>query len=148
MLALRTHFRAQPDGEQVYMYEMDLNDKERRELLEKIVKEADELSREPEFFNTATNNCATKLLDSLEEVIDLPDWHYSFLLNGYLDRCLYDHGFLLKKYDSEPFEDVRNRALLNDYAKKHWRSYDSKRMEDPAYRESSYSELLLKYYGK
>lgn len=148
ILALRTHFRAQPEGERVYMYEMELTADQRRELLRDIVMEMGDLSREPEFFNTATNNCATKLLDSLKKAVDLSGWHYSFLLNGYLDRHLFERGLLTKKYDSETFEEVRERAFLNEYMKQSWKGYDRKKIDDPAYREKSYSKLLIKYYGK
>lgn len=148
ILALRTHFRAQPEGEQVYMYELDLTPEQRRSILRDVVMEAGELSRDAEFFNTAVNNCATKLLDALDETLDLSDWHYSFLLNGFLDRYLFDHGFVVKKYDSETFEEVRSRSLLNGHVKQYWKGYDPKRIADPAYRDDSYSKLLFEYYGK
>ena len=130
------------------MYELDLTPEQRRSILRDVVMEAGELSRDAEFFNTAVNNCATKLLDALDETLDLSDWHYSFLLNGFLDRYLFDHGFVVKKYDSETFEEVRSRSLLNGHVKQYWKGYDPKRISDPAYRDDSYSKLLFEYYGK
>ena len=91
---------------------------------------------------------AFKLLDVLDESLDLSDWHYSFLLNGFLDRYLFDHGFVVKKYDRETFEEVRSRSLLNGHVKQYWKGYDPKRIADPAYRDDSYSKLLFEYYGK
>lgn len=148
MLALRTHFRAQGEGERVYMYEMELTPEQRRVLLRNILMDVGELSREPAFFNTATDNCATRLLKQIDAVADLPDWHYSFMFNGFLDRYLYDRGLLVKKFDSETFDEVRERVFLNDFMKKYWQKYDQKKIDDPAYRETSYTELVLKYYGR
>lgn len=148
MLALRTHFRAQGEGERVYMYEMKLTPAQRRDILRNIVMDVNELGKEPEFFNTVTSNCATKLVAQLGKTLDFSSLHYSMLFNGFLDEYFFDKGFFVKKYDSETFDEVKGRSFLNDYAKKHWTGYDKDRIDDREYRDTSYHKLILAYYGQ
>src|SRR5471032_1348113 len=90
ILRVRTNAR----GEDMYLYRVKMPIADMRSLFLSYLKEADQLKRQPRFYNTLTANCTTVVFDMVRHIDPgLPlDWR--LLASGYLDRYLYDIGAL------------------------------------------------------
>jgi hypothetical protein len=90
ILRVRTNAR----GEDMYLYRVKMPAADMRSLFLSYLKEADQLKRQPRFYNTLTANCTTVVFEMVRRIAPgLPlDWR--LLASGYLDRYLYDIGAL------------------------------------------------------
>jgi len=90
ILRVRTNAR----GEDMYLYRVKMPLADSRSLFLSYLKEADQLRRQPRFYNTLTANCTTVVFEMVRRIDPgLPlDWR--LLASGYLDRYLYDIGAL------------------------------------------------------
>lgn len=95
----------------VYLYRTHLSADEAREMFVDVLRRANKLNMEPEFYNTFTNNCTTNLIRHVNHLPrrQLP-YTYHVLLPGYFDRLLYDSGLI---DNQQPFEQVRQAARIN-----------------------------------
>ena len=73
-----------------------------------VMRRVNKLVREPEFYNTLTNNCTTNVRNHVNHLIpnDVP-YDYRVLLPGYSDELAYDLGLLEAKGS---FAENRQRA--------------------------------------
>jgi hypothetical protein len=110
VIRLRTNYR----GEQVYLYPLRTPRDRARRLLLQYVDSFDALSRRPEFYDAATQNCTTTIRTNVEAAgITMPlDWR--LFVNGHLAELLYEKGII---DTSRPFADVMAASLINDRAK-------------------------------
>ena len=96
----------------VYIYRGRATPEQAQNLLVDMLARANKLAREPEFYNTITNNCTTNLVDHVNKLrpgaIPL-DWRVIF--PGHSDRLLFNLG-LLETQNS--FEATRLRAKVNN----------------------------------
>src|SRR5262249_45004567 len=58
LIGLRSNFRRND----VYLYETNATPEQVRKLFEGVLARANKLKKEPEFYNTLTNNCTTNLV--------------------------------------------------------------------------------------
>jgi len=95
----------------VYLYRSNLSPEEARLMFVDVLRRANKLAMEPEFYNTFTNNCTTNLIRHVNRLPrrELP-YTYHVLLPGYFDRLLYDAGLI---ENDRPFEQVRQAARIN-----------------------------------
>lgn len=87
--------RAFVQNDATVLYPLRTDAEARRRLLESVLRRADELGRQPEFYNTVTNNCTTNLVQQCEALTgdDLGlDWR--ILFPGYSDDLAFDLGFV------------------------------------------------------
>ncbi len=110
VIRLRTNYR----GEHVYLYPLRTPRDRARRMLLQYVDSFDTLSRTPEFYNAATQNCTTTIRTNVEAAgIAMPlDWRV--LVNGYMDEMLYEKGVI---DTSRPFPDVKAASLIDARAK-------------------------------
>ncbi|MDR9778791.1 DUF4105 domain-containing protein, partial [Rhizobium hidalgonense] len=97
-------------GEQVYLYRMDLAQKNIRSLFESYLDEAEQLKQKPRFYNTLTSNCTTVVFD-MARLIDpgLPI-DYRIILSGYLPEYIHEHHGFDPRI---PFATLKARAHIN-----------------------------------
>ena len=89
------------------------------------MRRVNKLSREPEFYNTLTNNCTTNIREHINHLqVDRVPYDYRVLLPGYSDQLAYDLG-LIERHGS--YEATRLRARVNYQAYVH--------RDDPAFSE-------------
>ncbi|WP_296001512.1 DUF4105 domain-containing protein [Rugamonas sp.] len=90
ILRVRTNAR----GEDMYLYRVKMPAADMRSLFLSYLGEADQLKRQPRYYNTLTANCTTVVFEMVRRIDPgLPlDWR--LLASGYLDRYLYDIGAL------------------------------------------------------
>lgn len=97
--------------EEVYLYRTTANPKQARELFVDVMRRVNKLAREPEFYNTLTNNCTTNVRDHINRLVpDRVPYDYHVLLPGYSDKLAYDLGLIDR---SRPFKETKLLAKIN-----------------------------------
>ncbi len=120
VIRLRTNYRK---DEEVYMYRTRLRPATAQAMFLTYVAYLNKLKDHPEWYNQLTRNCTTTLNKQL--AADLPDpqsWNYQFIVNGTLDKLLYDRGRLVTGGLS--FPDLKQREHINAAAQAANRSPD------------------------
>ena len=116
ILSLRTHIR--DPQERVYIYELNLTAAQRETILRNLIDRINDLHPHPQFYNTLTGNCFTELLPSMKAGLDMPFFHYAYLVSGRAPETFFKAGYLKKKGD-ETFEELKAQSYLNP-AVKNW----------------------------
>jgi hypothetical protein len=110
LIGLRTNYRKND----VYMYPTKATPEQTRALFVDIMKRADKLAKEPEYYHTITNNCTTNIARHINDIAPGKiQYDYRVLINGYSDQLAYDLGLI---DTSLPFEQVRERARITNAA--------------------------------
>lgn len=105
LLKLRATYR----GETVYLYPTTATPEASRIAFINLAHRAEQLRRQPEFYNTLTGNCTTTLIPPLLPILPAwkPDWRV--LLNGESDLLCLQLGYL----------DFRDLADINSAKEKY-----------------------------
>ncbi len=91
VIKLRTNYRKN----EVYMYPIKTEKDKLQTLFRSMLIRTDKLAKEPEFYNTLWNNCATSILmhaNALRQ--DKLFWGFFTLLPSHSDQILYDAGLI------------------------------------------------------
>jgi hypothetical protein len=126
LIQLRTIHRL----DDVYVYRTRATPQQARMLFVDMMHRANKLTREPEFYNTLTNNCTTNVVNHINKL--WPNrlaYNVQLVLPGYSDRMAYNLGLL----DTvKSFEETRAAARVNQLAYIHRDSPDfSARIREP-----------------
>lgn len=107
LIKLRSNYRHDP----VFLYRARATPEAIRRMFVEMLERANKLRREPEFYNTLTNNCTTNIAYHINTIVPgrVP-FSVALVFPGYSDRLAYrlgliDHGL--------PFDTVRARAQIN-----------------------------------
>jgi hypothetical protein len=109
--------RAAFDSSHVYLYPIRATKDKVRAMFVSMLERANQLREQPEFYNTVTNNCTSKLIAHVNAVAPgtVPaSWR--ILLPGYSDELGIRLGLIDAKVD---IEKARAQYLINDRARKH-----------------------------
>ncbi len=109
--------RANHRNDDVYLYPMRSTGEQRRALFVSMLDRANELARQPEFYNTISNTCTSNIVDHIELIApgSIP-FSYRTLLPAYADDLAFDLGLI----DTElPRESYRAAHQINDLARRH-----------------------------
>jgi hypothetical protein len=110
-LKLRTNYR----HDDVYLYLAKATPEQARALFVDVMTRVNKLYREPEFYDTFTNNCTTNIAQHINNLrpgrVPLGP---EVLVNGYSDRLAYDLGLL---DTDKPFEQARAAAEIGHVAR-------------------------------
>jgi hypothetical protein len=115
VLLRRTKFR----GVDVYLYRTRATPKQARELFVDVMSRVNKLYREPEFYDTVTNNCTSNIVQHINRLQPnrLSLYDPRVLLPGYADHLAYDLGLLdTSKSFAQLREEARINARANRYA--------------------------------
>jgi Domain of unknown function (DUF4105) len=113
VIRLRTNYRK---DEEVYLYRGRLGPEEARGMFLAYVQYLNRLKSQPEWYNAATRNCTTTLDRQLSaKVADPQPWNYQFLVNGTLDKLMYDRGRLVTNGLS--FDQLKEQGHINAAAR-------------------------------
>lgn len=124
VIRLRTNYRK---GEEVYMYRTTIPAEIAREIFFIYVTYLNRLKDQPEWYNALTKNCTTTVDRQIAADLTNPQpWNYQILLNGTLDRLLYDRGRLVTGGLS--FPELRHSAHINAAAQAADQSPDFSRL--------------------
>ena len=108
----RTNFRF----EDVYLYRIQAQPEAMRELFMIYMKRINELSDSPEWYHLLKSNCTLNIIRYKKNAMESAStrFDYRHLINGWVDRYLYEAGYL---DTSMPFEELRKKSLINQSAK-------------------------------
>lgn len=110
LIGLRTNYRKND----VYMYKTKATPEQSRLLFVDVMKRADKLSKEPEYYHTLYNNCTTNIARHIDDIAPGKFvFDYRVLINGYSDQLAYDLGLI---DNSLPFEQEREKARITNTA--------------------------------
>jgi hypothetical protein len=113
LIQLRTIHRL----DDVFVYRTRATPEQARMLFVDMLNRANKLNREPEFYNTLTNNCTTNVVDHINKL--WPNriaYNVQLVLPGYSDRMAYELGLL---DTSKSFAETRAAARVNRLAYEH-----------------------------
>jgi len=104
-------------NDQVFLYPMEVDSQGARALLLDMAERANRLRETPEFYNTATNNCTTRIVEHVNRVAPgrVPG-SWRILLPGYSDELAWELGLIRTGLS---LEDTRARWYVNQRAR-HW----------------------------
>jgi hypothetical protein len=114
VVQLRTSRR----GDDVYVYRTMATPEQARTLLLDVAQRVNKLAREPEFYDTVTNNCTSNLAQhvrSLRPEGVPPDPR--MLLSGFADRLAFEQG-LLETGDAQTWAEARQMANVSSVARR------------------------------
>ena len=97
--------------QETFIYRTKATPKQAREMFVDVMRRVNKLVREPEFYNTLTNNCTTNIRNHVNHLIpnDVP-YDYHVLLPGHSDELAYNLGLIEAKGS---FEETRAAAKVN-----------------------------------
>ena len=108
VVRLRTNYK----HEDIYLYRLRFSPDEARVRFKEYIDVLNELYARPAWYNVITHNCTTAIRALHPSAQEAP-WDWRILINGFLDRMLYERGVLAGDL---PFEELRAQALINKRA--------------------------------
>jgi hypothetical protein len=112
VVRLRTNYRKE---EEVYLFRTTVKPPTARRIFLEYLQRANELHRQPEWYNALTNNCTTNIAVSADEARHTSrrfDWRV--LLNGKMDEMMYGNGGLVT--DGLSLPALKEQAHINPAA--------------------------------
>lgn len=118
LIGLRTEVRKSD----VYLYRTVATPAQVRNVFLASVARVNQISRQPEFYDTLGNNCTTNIVDMINQLQPgtIPE-DIRVLLPGHSDKLLYDRGLIAM---SGPFEQIKQASRINWAANMHYGSND------------------------
>jgi len=113
LLQLRTTHRR----DQVYLYPVRAPLPRIEQMLVSMLRRANQLAEEPEFYNTLTSSCTTNIVRHVNELVPgrVPWWSYRIMLPSYSDELAYELGLI----DTDlPFEEAKRRFRIDQKAQR------------------------------
>ena len=95
------------DNQDVYLYRLQLDQEALPIILDDYVKQVNQVDQEPRWYNVVTANCTTSIYQQLS---NRPKWNWRMLVNGQLDRMMYDRGTY---FQGLPFAELKKRCWIN-----------------------------------
>jgi hypothetical protein len=109
LVRVRTNYRE----EEVYLYRIQTSPERVRRLFLVYLNRINELADQPEFYNLLSNNCTVNIVRSANAAGRDSRFDIRYLLNGLIDRYLYEVGVV---NTTLPFEELRRRSRVNEAA--------------------------------
>ncbi len=118
LIGLRANYR----HDNVYLYKVKATPEKKRELLVSMLKRANAVAKQPEFYNTITNTCTTNIVEHINVIApgSIP-LSYKTLLPAYSDELAFDLDLIDTKLAKD---QVRAAHQINKMAKLHANSVD------------------------
>jgi hypothetical protein len=113
VIRLRSNYRRDRRGEDVYLYRFDTSPDNARRLLLSYVRAINRLREQPEWYNALTENCTTAIQRIAGPYQERSWWSWKLFLNGHLDELAYDLGAI---DHSLPFTELKAKSYINPRA--------------------------------
>src|SRR5215210_9152459 len=107
-------YRTNYNNEDVYLYHTVATHEASKALLVDVLTRANQVAKQPEFYDTLTNNCTSNIVRHVNRI--KPNrivTDYRVLLPGYSDALAYDEG-LIEKHGT--FPETKQQAYVNPAA--------------------------------
>lgn len=117
LVKLRANYRK----DEVIMYPIKTDKENIKNIFVSMLKRADYLTKNPEFYNTITNNCTTSILKHANEIRQNTNkwkiwWSIYALLPSHSDKIIYDLWLI---NTSLSLEEARSYYKINDLSEKY-----------------------------
>ncbi|WP_444544287.1 Lnb N-terminal periplasmic domain-containing protein [Paraburkholderia adhaesiva] len=106
--------RSNARGEDVYLYRMQADPSQLRQLFLNYVEAANDIERSPRFYNTLTSNCTTIVFDLARLIAPGLPADYRLLLSGHFAEYVYDQKALTPGYS---YQELQQAGHINARAK-------------------------------
>ncbi len=110
LVSVRTDHR----NEEVFLYPIRTSPEAARALFLVYLQRINELADRPEWYHLLKNSCTINIVRYANKAGREGGFHIGHLLNGWVDRYLYQAGHV---DTSLPFEELRRRSHINDAAR-------------------------------
>lgn len=113
LVRLRTNYRENGKGEDVYLYRLNASPEVARKIFLSYLGEVNRLKEQPQWFNALTDNCTTSIRQHTKPYNPNARLDWRLLVNGYIDEMLYES----KTIDASlPFVELKKRSYINPKA--------------------------------
>jgi hypothetical protein len=110
VIQYRTNFT----GQDVYLYQTTATPEASRLLLLDIFDRVNHLAKQPEFYDTITNNCTTNIVNHINRIRpNRVNADLRVLLPGYSDQLAYEQGLIVPR---GTFAETKQQAYINPLA--------------------------------
>ena len=114
VVRLRTNYRENGKGEDVYLYRLKVPTEFARKVFLDYLREVNSLKDHPEWYRALSTNCTTSILRHTAKFNPDSKLDWRIVVNGYIDEMLYER----KRLDqSLPFTELKKRSYINERAK-------------------------------
>ena len=114
--------RTEVRGDEVYLYRGKATPEQVQLFFRCVMRRVDKLSREPETYNTITNNCLTNIRYHINQIWPgMIPWNWRILINAHSDYLAYKIGLL---ETNESFKLTQRKANITERAKGNWHRDD------------------------
>lgn len=113
VIKLRSNYRK----DDVFLYPVQTSKEKMQELFVSMLKRANKLATDSEFYNTLTNTCTTNIVAHVNEIVPgrIP-FSYKVLMPGYSDELARQVGLI---DNTLPMDELRAKYKINDRAVKY-----------------------------
>ncbi len=111
VIRLRTNFR---ETEDVFLYHSKTPPEVARALFLDYVRTANQLNKDPQWYNALTANCTTGVRLLTEAVEGARPWDWRLFVNGHMDAQAYELGML---DTTLPFPELKRLSRVNERGK-------------------------------
>lgn len=115
--------KAAIEGEDpLYLFPIQADQSMCQAMFKQLLKRAETLETNPEFYNTITNNCTNCLVRDLNKITETSIYAFGprVVLSGMTGKMAYDHGLL----GDAPFETIQKESRINEAAQANMRNDD------------------------
>lgn len=89
-------------GEQVYFFPTNMSSSAAKALFNEYLDKADDLAKQPKWYNTLTSNCTTLVFDMVQAISQKPlPFDYRLIASGYLPNYMYDLKAIDQSWDMQ-----------------------------------------------
>lgn len=113
LVRLRTNYREQGKGEDVYLYHLIASPEAQRKVFLSYLNEVNRLKNQPEWYNALTGNCTTSIRQHTMVYNPKAKLDWRMIVNGYLDEMIYERGAIDRTL---PFAELKKRSFINPKA--------------------------------
>jgi hypothetical protein len=106
--------RASQRGEQVSLYRLSVPPDVARQLLVSYLQAADDLAKQPRWYNALSQNCTTTIRVHVLQIGVAQPWDYRILVNGKLPEMFYERRTI---NTDAPLTEIMTRSDVTDAAK-------------------------------
>lgn len=113
VVRLRTNYRENGKGEDVYLYRLNASPEVARKVFLSYLGEVNRLKEQSQWFNALTDNCTNSIRQHTKPYNPNARLDWRLIVNGYIDEMLYES----KTIDTSlPFVELKKRSYINPKA--------------------------------
>ncbi len=113
LVRLRTNYRENGKGEDVYLYHLNASPKVTRKVFLSYLEEVNRLKESPQWYNALTGNCTTSIRKHTMPYDPNSRLDWRLVVNGYIDKMLYERKVIDTRLS---FAELKEISYINPKA--------------------------------